>query len=78
MTYEIIRNAIEVEVLPGGREAKTEERAVMERLRVGDAFIVGEFSAMQTARWARARLYPKRFSVRKLADGRGWQVRRTT
>lgn len=78
MTYEIIRNAAEVDQLPGGAAFKTEERETMERLRVGDAFIVGDHSAMLRARWARARLYPKRFTVRKLGDARGWQVRRTT
>lgn len=76
--YEIIRGAAEVEPLPGGSVFKTQERETMERLRVGDAFVIAEFAAMQRARWARARLYPKRFTVRKLADGRGWQCRRTT
>lgn len=76
MTYEIIRGAPEVAQLTGGNVFKTEERKAMERLRSGDAFVVTEYQAMLRARWARRNLTPKKFTVRKMADGSGWQVRR--
>lgn len=75
MTYEIIRNAVEVDPLPGGT-VKTQERLTMERLRVGDAFVATEHDGMLRARWARRSLAPKKFTVRKMTDGSGWQVRR--
>ena len=74
--YEIQRNAPEVPVDPGGAGVKSPERIAMEQLQVGDAFMADTYEAMQRARWARPRLAPKQFSVRKVG-GQGWQVRRT-
>lgn len=73
--YEIQKNAQAVEPMQGGTP-KTEVRTTMEALEVGDAFVVPTEAERDQARYARYRLKPKEFTVRRLEAG-GWQVRRT-
>jgi hypothetical protein len=74
IVYEILKNAPEAPMPLA--TPKTPERVAMEQLEVGDAFVVKKEGAMLSARTARYRLKPKMFTVRQLADGEGWQVRR--
>lgn len=75
MTYSIVKNA---QPVPGKPQdaLKCAERVTMELLEVGDAFTVAEFTASRRCIWARKALHPAKFTVRKQADGSGWQIRR--
>lgn len=75
MSYAVLQNAPEVPV-PVGSRVKSPEREAMERLQVGDAILITDAERVRTARDARYRLQPRKFTVRKIA-GKGWQVRRT-
>lgn len=54
---------------------RTEERLTMERLAVGEAFMLGEATHRRRAIDAARYLRPKVFTVRKI-PGRGWEVQR--
>lgn len=74
MSYEIVKG---VPPPPPKRAAWSPEREAMERMEVGDHFIVGDPSRVDAARWAQFVLKPKKFIVQKQADGSGWGVWRT-
>lgn len=72
--YPIIRGAQPAGVVHAGK-VKTKERATMERLDVGDAFMVDTYTKYTAVRGVRYELKPKKFSVTKV-PGQGWQVLR--
>lgn len=73
--YPIMRGAAPAPAV--GVVPKTKERLTMEALGIGDAFIVSTAVAQERCRNVRKELPDKKFTVRKMPDGSGWQVRRT-